>query len=259
MKYKFGFYLLFMLFWAFPQEVPTSILPDSIVVDHHSRFLPTDSLLKKNYHTQSDIYTKKMESGFQKKYQGEEFDYNKIKPHDSLWNRIERRINQLIHTIFGKIDPLSQLQYIAIGVRVIAILLVSIALYFLIKFLASKNGNLLFSKKNKPHKIDGFDLQENIHEINFAQEIAQCEIEKKYRLAIRYRFLWMLKKLNDQKIIQWDIEKTNLDFVKELQPSPHLKSFVQLVHIFDFVWYGDFHINEGQYAQYKKQFENFIP
>jgi hypothetical protein len=164
----------------------------------------------------------------------------------------------LINAIFGKIDPLNQLQYIAIGVRVIAVLLMTLALYFLIKFLASKNGNLFFSKKNTPNKIDGYDLQENIHEINFAQEIAQFELEKKYRLAIRYRFLWILKKLNDQKIIQWNIEKTNLDFVKDLQESSHQKNFVRLVHIFDFVWYGDFPINEKQYNQYKNQFENFI-
>lgn len=231
---------------------------DSVVQSSNAGYAATDSLLRKKYSTENSLYSKKFNTNFKSKYQGNEFDYSKIKPHDSLLNRIKRRISQLIDSIFGSVNPMKSLHFIEIFVRVVAIILAAVALYFLFKFLASKNGNLVFGKKNNKATIEAYDQNENIHEINFAAEIARFELEKKFRLAIRYRFLWTLKKLNDQKIIHWDIEKTNKDFVKALQNTEYHSQFVQLVHIFDFVWYGDFSINEVQYRDFQSKFENFL-
>jgi hypothetical protein len=143
-------------------------------------------------------------------------------------------------------------------VKVVSVLVIGTILYFLIKFLLSKNGNLFWSKKNNPTAIQDSDLQENIHEINFAKEISQFEQEKNFRFAIRYQFLWTLKKLSDRNLIQWNLDKTNQDYEKELLENPLHSAFSDLMKIFEYVWYGEFSINEKQYANYKSKFENFL-
>ena len=121
----------------------------------------------------------------------------------------------------------------------------------------NKNGNLFFSKKNKKLNIPNQNLQENIHEINFPESIVNFERQQDYRSAVRYQFLLVLKKLADQKIIIWNPEKTNKDYLLELK-KPQLKNnFKGLIHIFDYVWYGEFEINEEKYQQLKKKFADF--
>ncbi|MEI7487385.1 MAG: hypothetical protein WCJ72_08235 [Chryseobacterium sp.] len=54
----------------------------------------------------------------------------------------------------------------------------------------------------------------------------------------------MLKKLSDKKSINWNPEKTNKDYVTELK-VPNLKNeFSNLSYIFEYVWYGEFSIDE---------------
>ena len=255
---RFRISILLLLFFAlgFSQKVSPSVILDSVVVKKD--LLPTDSLLKIKPQTDNTLFDREFSPNFRKNYQSEEFDYSKAKPHDSIWNRIKRRINKIISYIWEHINPVGTLDYIGIIVRVLVIVIIGLVLYFLIKFLLSKNGNLFFSKKNKESKISDENIQENIHEINFLKEIAHYELEKKYRWAVRYQFLWALKKLSDSKKIQWNLEKTNKDYIHELSSAPEQSSFVDLVKIFDFVWYGEFSIDEQLYQTIKLKFDNFL-
>jgi hypothetical protein len=219
---------------------------------------PTDSLLKIISNTDNTIYPKQLEENFRKKYQSQEFNYTQSNPRESLWDRVKRNITKLINKLLDKINPTKSLSIIEVLIKVIAVIVIGVILYFLIKFLISKNGNLIWSKRNIPNKIQDVTLQENIHEIDFAKEISQFELSGNYRFAIRYQFLWVLKKMSDQKIIQWNIEKTNKDYQKELLGKPQQNSFRDLVRIFDYVWYGEFPITTQQYQQYKSQFQHII-
>lgn len=120
-----------------------------------------------------------------------------------------------------------------------------------------KDGNLFFGKKNKKVNINAEELHENIHEINFPESIAKFEREGDYRSAVRYQFLFILKKLSDKKQINWNPEKTNKDYTAELKNIDLKNEFAGLSYIFDYVWYGEFNIDEQNYLKFKSQYQAF--
>lgn len=257
----FLFFLILFFQFGFSQtkESPPTIVEtvvDSLSYDGKG-FLPTDSLIIANPTTDNIIFPKNFDDQFHNKYKGEEFDYTTIKPQESLWTKIEKIIKKLLRSIFGELDASKASDYSQIIMRIFAVIIIGFVLYFLVKFLLGKDGNFFFSKRNKKLNIQSQDLQENIHEINFVETISAAERNRDYRSAVRYQFLMVLKKLTDKKMINWNPEKTNKDYLSELK-TPELKaSFNELVYIFDYVWYGEFDINEENYNHFKQKFLNF--
>lgn len=215
---------------------------------------PKDSSQAKHPEDTEIFYPRSLQQNFREKYKGPEFHYHTVKPSESFGERLQKRLIQLIQSIFGKMDPNSAGSFAANFIRFLAILIAGFVIYLVIRFLTRKNGNLFFSKKNTTLDIDSDELHENIHEINFIERIADFELQKDYRSAVRYQFLSVLKKLNDQKILEWNPEKTNKDYISELK-NPRMKEhFRELVYIFDYVWYGEFFIDEAAYQIFKKKF-----
>ena len=261
MRFKGTFFILFFIvFSAFAQEgkdMHVTEAIDSVAVVRYRNMVPADSVLKKYPYTSNKIYPKELEANFQEKYKGEEFDYETIKPKESLWEKIQKRIQKLLEAIFGKMAPLQANDIAETVFRILAIIIIGLVLYFFISYLLNKNGNFIFGKKNKKVNIEGEELNENIHEINFPESIAQFERQKDYRSAVRYQYLFLLKKLTDKNLIAWNPEKTNKDYEQELKTPAMKENFSQLSYIFDYVWYGEFDIDEESYNNFRKRFSDF--
>ena len=258
---KFRFFLIFFLLQFIPgtsQELPPPPIfhfKDSAEVLSNEQFY-SDSILLKKPTTDNIIFPKSFGEKFQSKYKGSDYDYTTIKPRESLWQKIQKRIIKILEAIFGNVDPSKSGKYAEDIIRIFAVIIIGFVLYFVIKFLLGKDGNFLFSK-NKKINIENQDLQENIHEINFSESIEKFERQKDYRSAVRYQFLLVLKKLADKKLINWNPEKTNKDYLSELKSNDLKSNFKDLAYIFDYVWYGEFEVNEENYTQFKQKFLNF--
>ncbi|KUJ50275.1 DUF4129 domain-containing protein [Chryseobacterium sp. JAH] len=265
---KFLFFILFLFSFGHSnaQEVDSTAVyddyyeesyEDTLSTGHYKNMYPADSVLAKNQVTENSLYPKNFKENIKSRYKGEEFDYSTSKPRESFWDKLMRKVLKLIQTIFGDTSLESSAQIATLVIRVFAIALVGFLLYFIVKFLIGKNGNFIFGRRNKKVIINDEELHENIHEINFPESIATFERTKDYRSAVRYQFLFVLKKLSDKKLILWNPEKTNKDYVAELK-VPNLRSeFSDLSYIFDYVWYGEFSIDEQSYTKFKEQYQSF--
>lgn len=259
MKIK-NFYIVLFLFVfgiVFSQELPppTEVVTDTLSIDD-SQYgkKQIDSAFAAGYETDNAIFAKKFQENFQKKYNTPEFDYTATKPQVSLWDKFWKWVEQFFRDLFGQPDPQKAFSYTEAILKFLAIILIGFVLYLIINFIFNKNGNYFFSKKNKKLNIDHQDVVENIHEINFSETIARLEREKDFRSAVRYQFLQILKKYSDQKIIVWNPEKTNQDYAKEITNESLRTKFMELAYIYDYVWYGEFDINENDYEIFKKKF-----
>ena len=259
MRFKlFLFFLLFSSVRIFSQEnVPTAVEVDStyeVETIQDGKF-DADSIINARPETSNTVYPKTMDPKFRERYKGEEFDYTTIKPKEPLMDKIMRKIRRILESIFGEMDPIKAGNITQTIFRILAIIVIAFILYFLIRFLVGKEGGFFFGKRNKKLEISDTDLHENIHEINFPESIAQFERQKDFRSAIRYQFLFVLKKLADKKLIDWNPENTNRDYLYQLKTENHKQKYTQLAYVFDHVWYGEFLINEDQYQGFKKQFQ----
>jgi hypothetical protein len=98
---------------------------------------------------------------------------------------------------------------------------------------------------------------ENIHEINFDDEIEKAISQHNYRLAVRLLYLKCLKQLSDNNLIQWQIDKTNSAYLHELTNPEQQQTFGSITKQFEYVWYGDFAIDKEAFGNINQLFQNF--
>jgi hypothetical protein len=129
---------------------------------------------------------------------------------------------------------------------------------FVIIYLSNSNVGL-FRKNNKGIAPGGEEYAEtnNIFEINYPLEIDRAVSNGNFRLAIRLLFLKQLKNLSDKKIIQYKQDRTNFDYLLQLQSTKYYTDFFRLTRNYEYSWYGQFDIDPGKYAIIKNDFENF--
>ncbi|WP_415325366.1 DUF4129 domain-containing protein [Chryseobacterium sp. MMS23-Vi53] len=242
-----------------PPPPVAEVYVDSLNTGHYKNMYRADSVLSKNPVTENTVYPKQFKENLPSRYKGAEFDYTTVKPRMSFWEKLMNKISKILESIFGKTVFSNSSNFAGILMRLFAILLVGFLLYFIIKYLINNGSLSFFGKKNRKVEIRDEELHENIHEINFPETILKFEKSGDYRSAVRYQFLFILKKLSDKKLINWNPEKTNKDYVAELK-VPHLKNgFYDLSYIFDYVWYGEFNIDEESYLKFKNQYQSFKP
>lgn len=236
------------------EETVESIIEDTNPFDG---MVASDSLLKTKPQTENKVYPKKFKEDLRAKYQDDEFNYDVVKPQESFLERLMKKINRFIDSLFGNnLD--ASFSFGKVLLKIFAILLVGFVIYFLIKYLIGSNIGF-FGKKNTKTEINEEDLHENIHEINFVDTISKFENSAEYRLAVRYQFLLILKKLSDKKLISWNPEKTNRDYSNEIKDGNLKNKFIDLALIFDYIWYGEFSIDHHAYTKFKEQFQEFKP
>lgn len=130
-------------------------------------------------------------------------------------------------------------------------------------YLSSSNVGL-FRKRNVVNtgqdEID--EMPENIFEINYQREIEKAASQGNYRLAVRLMYLRLLKNLAGKNIIQYKQDRTNFDYLMQLQPSNYYTGFFRLTRNYEYSWYGQFQVSEEAYTIIRKdfdQFENQLP
>lgn len=216
-----------------------------------------DSIIEAMPPRDAILYPREMKPNYEKSYVGEEFDYTTTKPKKSLIKRLQESLNKLLDSLFGTI-PNDISKVVESIIMVLVVVIIAVALYFIIYYFVLSKGNIIFSKKNNRGNINVNELSENIHEINFPKVILDFEQNHNYRSAVRYHYLYILKKLTDRKLIKWTSEKTNKDYLKEFTHESLKDAFGELSHIFDYVWYGEFDIKKEDYKYFKNKFNDFI-
>lgn len=98
---------------------------------------------------------------------------------------------------------------------------------------------------------------DNIFAINYQQEIENAIQKGDYRLAIRLMFLRMLKHLSEKNIIQYRQERTNLEYLLQVNNTAYYNDFFRLIRNYEYSWYGHFDVNTEKFAVIKNDFEKF--
>jgi hypothetical protein len=101
--------------------------------------------------------------------------------------------------------------------------------------------------------------QENIHELNFAEALAQAEAAGNLRLAVRLGYLQLLKQLTDRDFITWQPDKTNQTYLHELATSrPAARpAFAELTRQFEYAWYGELPVPAALYQRVREAQHQF--
>jgi hypothetical protein len=122
------------------------------------------------------------------------------------------------------------------------------------------NSNIgLFRRSGKPIASEDGELQEtdNIFEINYQRDIDKAISAGNYRLAVRLMFLRVLKNLSDKNIIQYRQDRTNFDYLMQMDATRYYQDFFRITREYEYCWYGRFDIEPEKFTVIKTDFENF--
>ncbi|RAJ20681.1 DUF4129 domain-containing protein [Pedobacter cryoconitis] len=179
-----------------------------------------------------------------------DFNYDQIAPvDDSLWN-------QFWAWFWRQLTGITRVNYSANFFRYVVIS-AFIALVVFVVFKLTGVDFKLFMGKSKSIVIPYAESSDNIHEIDFSTEIDQAIQSANYRLAVRLMYLLSLKKLNSKDLINWQPEKTNQTYIREIADPQKREQFSLLTTQFEYIWYGEFFIDQENFKQVKNSYDQF--
>ncbi|MEO7215836.1 DUF4129 domain-containing protein [Mucilaginibacter sp.] len=186
-----------------------------------------------------------------------EFKYEETYNGPSWWTRFWRWFWEWLSQLLGRAGKHpGALSAFFVFLKYFFILAGVSALVFLILKLSGINMLHLFRKK--PYSTLAYsESVENIHEIDFEAEIEKAIAVHNYRFAVRLLYLRSLKQLSDNGLINWQINKTNTNYVYELSNAEQREAFKRLTLQFEYVWYGDFLINGEIFKRINALFNTF--
>lgn len=132
--------------------------------------------------------------------------------------------------------------------RILIYSMIGVFLFLLIKLFLNVNTRSFISTKNNAPIVVFTEEEDIIQNENIPDLIQKALSNNNFRLAVRYQYLLALKQLSEGKFITWEQQKTNDDYLEELQHNEIHGLFSKITTIYDFVWYGNFEIDKNRYA-----------
>lgn len=196
-----------------------------------------------------------------KSYRGKpEFNYKEAAANISWWERFWRWFWDWLDHLFKFGTGKGTVTFWSVFFKVLQILLLALGVGALIFFIFKAQGiNILgiFRKKTTSAPIPYSEFFEDINAINFDDEIENAIAKANYRFAVRLLYLKCLKHLSNAGLIDWQIDKTNSTYINELVNQQQQDAFRMLTLQFEYVWYGEFLIDQQAFKTIDSSFRDF--
>lgn len=204
------------------------------------------------------VEARHFEKDFKKKYTDKDFVYEYKEPEKSWWDHFKHWLARQIANLFNFGSVKSSLNFISILFRIIAVLVVILLIYFIVKALIKREGMWIFGKNSDKRALFYSDAEKNIHLLDFEKLIKESIEAGEKRIAVRYYYLWLLKVMAQYHYIEWDIEKTNSDYLYELHNPAHKEEFTYLSYLYNYIWYGEFEIDDATFRKTENRFKKAL-
>lgn len=143
------------------------------------------------------------------------------------------------------------LQILVIGGVILIVIIV------LFRFLMSRNSNAVV---RRPEDITIEEVEQNLHEAEIDRFLREALAAQNYRLAVRLYFLAVMKELSLKQIIEWQKDKTNGVYLREVRANSRdwYEDFARVTLIFEYVWYSEKPFTAEGYAEVEPFYKNLL-
>lgn len=204
----------------------------------------------------SNTGNRKFKDNLKSKYSAAEFEYEPKTREKNFLERLQEWFYKMISKIFGVSAKASE-TLLSIVKWIVILLGTILAVYMIAKAILKKEGRWIFG--SSPQKIiDSVEIEKNLKNTDFETLIASTIQLGDKRLAVRYYYLWLLKKLSERNIIDWNPEKTNSDYLYEIKSDQLKNDFKYVSYLYEYVWYGEFDPDDVVFATAQNRFEKIV-
>ena len=200
---------------------------------------------EQDQYTQRHFQKKKIEE-----YQHDkEFSYD-VNPYriNTINEKIKYYLSQLIKRLFSEKGAAPYIR---------TLILLAILIFVVIKLFEGQFQ--WFLGNGSQNKMGTVILpDEETGKVNLQNLADKALKEGNLRMGIRYHYLYILKELDEKNFIQFHKNKTNRDYLQEIQSANIRSQFQIQTMVFDYVWYGNFHLSNDQFQRVLAGFQNMI-
>ena len=243
----FTLLILFYTDFDFPQEGASAARKDFI--------LYSDSTMKMYPASEDDfkVNVRIFSDDAISKYKNDpDFIYDEeIKDAEDWITKIKNWINNQLASLRSSEAYYTMLDFIYYGLMIIAVLLIIRGL------LKADRRGLIFGKLSRD-EIKFTENEEEISKLNFDDLISAAIESKNYKLAVRYLFLKSLQLLSEKDLIKINDNKTNNQYLAEIKNDNISKVFRRTTSVFEWIWYGDFPVDEKLMKSSQNEFNELF-
>ena len=164
------------------------------------------------------------------------YDYSENYKTPKLKNTPNKHSSGFLNALFSKFSNIKFIFIlVVIAVLVFLLILLILGLY--------KDSGEKFKNNTKTNSLD----IDNIDTADLENLLIQAINEGSFRDAVRYRYLILIRTLNENKLIAWKKNKTNGHYMKEMSENKGFEIFRFLTFKFDCFWYGEYNVKEADY------------
>jgi len=171
---------------------------------------------------------------------------------DKALKWIGKRLLELLQWLFGERRAVGVFKFI---VNIFPYIIAVLMILLLLKIFLNIRTDSIMARSNVISKIQISEDEEIIQNKDIKALIEKALANNDYRLAIRYHYLFILQRLELKQYINWEIQKTNHDYEREISDEKLKTSFKNLTYLYDFVWYGHFSVDQSNYKKAVSQFD----
>lgn len=136
-------------------------------------------------------------------------------------------------------------------------LIIAAALIIVIYILRKlKLQGIIYSQEEMP-RLNLKGSHEDINKIDPDRLISEALERKEFRAAVRYSYIKSLKVLAEKSLIDLKPNKTNREYIHELKDKELKGPFEELTNIFEWIWYGEFPVEQSFFLEAKDHFDKF--
>jgi len=205
---------------------------------------PDTTALNSNHVVGLNTYQRELPKNLKEKYNDDDFIYKE--------KREKPKKSSNINSAFldGFIIFMKFIFPFLLGIFIVYIILKTV-LNIDIRFWKKQNN-----ATNTVQKLE-FD-NDDIHELDIDSLLNAALNNNDYRLATRYYYLKLLKYLSDLNHIDYQIEKTNSDYLLEIKKDEIISDFSYLSYIYAHIWYGKFSIDAIGFKNVESKYQSFF-
>ncbi len=141
----------------------------------------------------------------------------------------------------------------------ILILAILALLFIIIKLIGIPiKGLFVFSKSTKVSQLKFGKTNVDLEKQELDNMLNTYINNQAFREATRIMFLLTLRLLNRKCLIKWNAFKTDREYYYELKEAELKDQFLNIIHQYEFIWFGKFDITETAFNSVKSDFDRFI-
>lgn len=211
--------------------------------------------------TQSETEEKVFEDDFKSRYSGRKYNYEGKKVIRNSSNNPDGEFSKYKNTEDPKIEEESNSDELTFSNNLswLFIIILIVAVIYLATTLLNEGNTGWFSTKRNTTLADHQTFNvDTANPEDFIALIKNAEDDNNFRLAIRYYFLFILKTMSLKNIIKIEEDKTNAEYLREINNTKIEKNFTSALYLYNYTWYGEFDVNKLQYKTARSNFKSFL-